>query len=324
MIVIESDIMNKVTYGTTFSQLQCKYLQLDYKETLTNLLDLPFDIIRVCAYWNEIEAEQGAYTFQILDWIIDAISQTDKKIILSVGIKVPRYPEFHLPGWAKSEVAHNTHDIQKSCRKFTEAVLQRYKSNASITYVQIENEPLNNMPIANNRTVDLDFYIGQIHLARSLMRKDQKLLLTNAVNIFPYSWGFDYNKAFFTNLSLADAVGINVYTNIGVKDDKYLKPFPFFWWKLKYWYTLGRKKDTEMWVTEAQSEPWEHGSAVHTSKSSFPSASPEQTETLIDELIYLGYKNILFWGCEQWYWHKKQGRDEWWGLLVKILQKSLK
>ena len=314
--------MNTFTIGTTFSQLQCAYMHLDYKETLTNILSLPFLVIRVSAYWNEIEKQPGTYNFEMLDWIISAIANTDKKIILAVGMKAPRYPEFHIPEWLKHDNSHTTSETQKLCKAFTTAVLERYKDNKSISYIQIENEPLSNMSITNNRTVDLGFYIAQTIQARLLMRPDQKLLLTNAINIFPYSWGKEYNNAFYTNLALADAVGVNVYTNIGVEGGKYLRPLPFLWWKLKSWHNLGTRRNVEMWITEAQSEPWEHGSAVHVSKPSFPSASPQQSEELVKELTHLGYQNILLWGCEYWYWHKKQGREEWWAKMISLLKSA--
>ena len=39
-----------IAFGTTFSSRQCQYLDLDWKEAYSAILDLPWDIIRLGAY----------------------------------------------------------------------------------------------------------------------------------------------------------------------------------------------------------------------------------------------------------------------------------
>lgn len=310
--------MERLTLGTTFSQLQCKYLQLDHTKALSEIVKLPFHTIRVCAYWNEIENKKNEYDYRTIDRVIEEVVNANKKIILAVGMKAPRWPEFHLPQWAKDEA--QSEKVYEQCSKFTRNILQRYRDIPNITHLQIENEPLNKMPITENKAVDKDFLCNQVNEARSLKRPDQKILATTAINIFPYSLGFKYNSAFEFCVSIADAIGVNVYTKIGTPVG-YIQPFPFFWWKLAQWQQEAQQSHTETWITEAQSEPWEHGSAVHTSKAVFPSASPERTEKLVDKLSQLGYKNILLWGCEYWYWQKQNGRSEWWNAMSTLLEK---
>ncbi|MDQ3099314.1 MAG: beta-galactosidase [bacterium] len=305
--------------GTTFSQIQCKYLKIDYKETLKAILTLPLEYIRVCAYWNEIEPQPGQFNFTILDDIISTISKTDKKIVLAVGMKSPRWPEFHFPDWVKqkcdTKLAHIPIDTQtelsSAAFNFISAVISRYKDNHSISYLQIENEAFNNFSFTHNKFVSYSFVRRAVILARTLC-PEKKILLSNAINLAPFDWRREYSSAFEKNLTIADAIGVNVYTKVPVNKQYYAHPTIFFWWRLSKWRKQMQKLGIESWITEAQSEPWEYKSAVHTDKKEYPSASPQRTKSLINKLDKIGYQVILLWGCEYWYWSKLQGRNDWW------------
>jgi hypothetical protein len=314
--------MTEINFGTTFSQLQCKYMNLNYQEALEAILNLPLQTIRVCAYWDEIEQSQNNYSFETLDHIINTTTQANKKIVLAVGMKSPRWPEFHIPQWAKEKYKDSTHqqsEVQDLCHEYTKKVFERYAHNESITHLQVENEPLNSLDVTNGRSISYEFLYDQLRLTTSFKKPHQKILTTNAINIFPYQPGKPFTAAFRFNIHNSDAFGVNVYTKIGIPYGLYVQPFPWFYWKLKEWHEHATSSNTESWITELQSEPWEHGSAVHTKKPVFPSASPSQTEKLTNKLISLGYRNILFWGCEYWYWHKKQGREEWWKKITDLV-----
>ncbi len=314
-----------VRLGTTFSQIQCNYLKLEYQETLENILTLPLEIIRVCAYWNEIEPEQGKYNFTILDAIINSVTAADKKIVLAVGIKSPRWPEFHFPEWIKKQcntkLAHVPMDTQSelssSAFDFIKAVLERYRDNSSIKYIQIENEPFNNFSFAGNKFISYAFVRRAVALARTLC-PEKRILLTNAINLEPFDWAQAFSSPFEKNLTLADAIGVNVYTKVPITQTTYVQPTFLFWWRLSRWHKQMKHFGIESWITEAQSEPWEHNSAVHTDKVEYPSASPQRTKDLVSRLTNIGYETILLWGSEYWYWHKKQGRTAWWEAIQEL------
>jgi hypothetical protein len=315
--------------GTTFSQLQCAYLSLDYTETLDALLTLPLDVYRVCAYWNEIESIENTYNFEILDTIIGKISEANKQIVLSVGIKAPRWPEFHFPRWIKDE-----HDVEKrNCAldtapkiatkgyEFTKKVLERYIPNPKVKYLLIENEGLNNASFTSGRYLSYAFVNSEVFLARSLKRPDQKILCNNAIDLVP-PWPANDEDKLNLSLTLSDAVGINVYTKVPITDSTYLQPNFIYWWKLRRWLRKIQKADREPWITEAQAEPWEkhngQGSVVHIDQLEYPSASPEKAIALVSKLAHIGFPNILMWGSEYWYWHKAQGRNEWWNAITEL------
>jgi len=56
--------------------------------------------LRLVAYWQKIEPEQGKYSFEDLDWQIKEAEKRDIEVILVIGRKVSRWPECHIPEWA--------------------------------------------------------------------------------------------------------------------------------------------------------------------------------------------------------------------------------
>ena len=98
-----ADPNRKITWGVTFSTYFAKKMNIDWKAAYVAILDdLKIRNLRVVAYWAEIEATKGAYDFSDLDWQVEQAGQHGAKIILSVGRRVPRWPECHEPDWAKS------------------------------------------------------------------------------------------------------------------------------------------------------------------------------------------------------------------------------
>ena len=66
--------------------------------TLATLLDYPFQLIRLGAYWNRIEDGPGRFDTGELDRQVEAAERAGKQIIVCVGaVKTFGYPEFFVP-----------------------------------------------------------------------------------------------------------------------------------------------------------------------------------------------------------------------------------
>jgi hypothetical protein len=325
--MIETKHKRPSVLGTTFSQLQCNFLNISYQECCRDVATLPFNAIRVCAYWEEIEKTENVYSYEILDYIVTEFSKKEIQIILTVGIKSPRWPEFHIPKWLRDKY-NTTHqdiavdsfsEIATKAYQFTENTVCRYKDNPHIKYFLIENEGLNNAEFTNGRHISHAFIHSEIDLVRRLKRPDQKIMCTNAIEL-SLLWADD-KYALRQNLHLADAVGINVYTKIPKNNRQYIEPTFLFWMKLKNWRNKIIQKGCEPWITESQAEPWElhdgKGSAIHINEKNYPSSSPQSSVKLASKLTKIGFNKILLWGCEHWYWHKKNGNNEWWNEIEK-------
>ena len=79
--------------GISFRPLQAESFGLNKRDTLQALLAYPFQLIRLGAYWNQMEPESGTFYPDELDWQIEAAESAGKQIILCVGpLKTFGYP----------------------------------------------------------------------------------------------------------------------------------------------------------------------------------------------------------------------------------------
>lgn len=314
--------------GTTFSQLQCQYIGLDYRETFRAICQLGFRQVRLCSYWNEIEATENSFEFGVLDWLLEESQRQGVEIVLTVGMKAPRYPEFHFPNWVQEK--YDTRDrtqpidanpaIADYTLRFVDRVLEHTRNAPNLKYWQVENEPFAKLDITGDRWLSPEFVLKEVELVRSRALPNHKILLTSAISL-PDTNAED-DRAFGTCLALADAVGINVYTKVPIGDTVYLEPQPSYWKKLRTWQYFLKARNKEAWIAEAQAEPWEPKQLVAMSDGVHPSSSPRQMGDLIHRVNTAGYRNVLLWGCEYWYWHRINGRSHWWQAVEKLMQET--
>src|SRR5260370_35734403 len=84
--------------GFSFRPRQIEAFGLDAHATLDVLLAQPFSVVRLPAYWNQIEPSVGKFDTSELDWQLEAVERAGKRVIMSVGaIKNFGYPEFFVP-----------------------------------------------------------------------------------------------------------------------------------------------------------------------------------------------------------------------------------
>lgn len=313
--------------GTTFSQLQCKYMGLDYRDVFRHTCSLGFDRIRLCSYWNEIEPAENKFDFTALDWLLDESHKHGIEVVLTVGMKAPRWPEFHFPDWIKdrhnitqnSEAIDHNPTIADRTLNFTQKVIEHARKAPSIKYWQIENEPFTRLEITGGRHLSYEFVRLEAEVARTHALPEQKLLMTNAISL-PSADLDEDDHAFEESLALADAIGINVYTKVPADASFYLEPQQPYWQKLQLWHQSLAANGKEDWIAEAQAEPWEPNQLVAMGKAEYPSSTPRRAASLVNSLTEIGYGTVMLWGCEYWYWQRKNGRNLWWWTMQQLVK----
>src|SRR3972149_7837847 len=124
--------------GATFSNKYCFELGLEPLAALEEILKmLPLQTVRLCAYWDEIEQKEGNFDFSLLDGQIKLIGKkTD--LVIALGRKVPRWPEFHEPVWALSK---DKEFLISALQNYIKKTVEKYKSLENLKMWQVENEP---------------------------------------------------------------------------------------------------------------------------------------------------------------------------------------
>ena len=326
-----------VHIGTTFSTKQCRYLGVNAKKTLKEILKIKFDLIRLSAYWDELEAQEGVYDFSGLDWQIAEAVSKQIPIVLTVGMKAPRWPEFFIPPWLLTrlrlpkggDVSRKAYLRERTLR-FLEAVMQHYRDEPMIRYWQVENEPL-------DRVDPTFWWIGpafvqqEVELVRRLDPMHRPILLTTVTYPNPLLRKlmhlFMRHDAIDESLRLGDILGVNVYPVVGHR---------WFFKKSYYWTTPKERNEylssilqrptrgtKPVWVTELQAEPWEPNQLVYTGQEQPPTGNPALVQQNVQELRALEIQAILLWGAEYWQFRKARYQDShWWDAVHKLLWKE--
>lgn len=297
---------DKIAWGVNFSQKHSQSLGLDWKENYLALLDdLKVKNIKLAAHWDLIEPQENQFNFQDLDWQLEKAEEKGAKIILAIGMKTPRWPECHIPEWAKNK---SKQEQQKEILKMLENIVLRYKDSPTIKYWQVENEPF--FPFGDCPWVDKDFLKKEIDLVKFLDKKDRVLISDSGEGSF---W---IQAAIF-----GDMVGTTMYRKAWFRQLGFYihYPFPPIFYARKA-QIINKLFDKEVICVELQAEPWGP-------KLLYDSPMEEQEKTMnleqfkanIEFAKKTGLKEFYFWGSEWWYWMKeKQKRPEIWDEARKI------
>lgn len=322
--------------GTTFSPVQCEYLKQDWKKVYIKILDMGFDIVRLGAYWDKIEKEKDIYDFSDLDWQIKEAKKRKTAVLLTVGMKAPRWPEYHIPGWVLKkvdlkfgqDVSRNAY-LRERTVKFIEEVVGRYENDPTLQCWQVENEPL-------DRSGEHYWWIGKKFLTEevALVKKLDPLKRPIVINVATYPNKFLHFLArlfapeppITDSLSLCDILGLNIYPTVG---HEFFRKKMYFWthpWERVECFARiikrAKLKGKKIWITELQAEPWEPGELVHMDKEGPKTIWPEMIKNAFCEIESLGIDAVFLWGAEYWFYRKTRYEDKSWLERAKNLVSS--
>ncbi len=290
-------------YGATFSKIYAQDLGLDWKAVYASMLDeLDVRLVRVPAYWSAIEPQPGQYDFADIDWQIAEAAKREAKVILTMGMKAPRWPECYLPSWTQGM---SPDEIHRRALDMVRAVVEHYKNEAIISDWQVENEPL--LPFGMCPKPDYAFLKTEVDLVHSL---DQRPVLMQ-----------DSGEAsvWVPTAELADTLGVSLYRFVWYKKVGYIH-WPAF--ASLYWFkaALARAHVDRVIITELQAEPWftQPLTAVPIDEQ----LAQLDESVLRDNVAFaklVGFPEVYFWGVEWWYWLKGQGHPELWDAAKEII-----
>ncbi len=334
-------VVGPVQVGTSFSPWRAEYLGLDYQKAFTRLEAMHFRVIRLSAYWDQVDRDG----YDQLDWLMNEAQRAHQPVVLTVGMKALGWPEFFIPDATRSvRAVSNGQDvaaeptIREGTLGFVDETVLRYRDNRALIAWQIENEPFNRAG-PDRLWIDANFVRDEIASARSLDGHHRPIIV-NAFSHFNIVFdrasarqGFDLRQLLgfeadgaerdaLSVLNRGDVLGLDVYTAIGYKflGQNQMSHADSDWPdRLAMMRELARRQGKQAWITEAQAEPWESSPNSYTSPKS---TSPEAIRTIFANLKDAGYTTILFWGSEYWLWREDRGDSRWVNTVKSILRKE--
>lgn len=297
----------EISWGVDFSQKHAQGLGLDWQELYLALFDdLKVKNLKVNTYWDLIEPEKGSYNFEDLDWQIEKAEEKGAELLLVIGMKTPRWPECHIPDWAKEL---SKEEQQERILKLVENIVLRYRGRSSVKMWQVENEPF--FPFGECPWVDKNFLKKEIDLVKLLDSQNRPVIISDSGE----------GSFWIAAARMGDIVGTTMYKKVWVQQVgayfTYPLPAIFYHRKAEIIRNLFNK---EVICIELQAEPWGP-------KLLYDSPIEEQEKTMnLEQFRYniefakkTGFKEFYLWGAEWMYWMKTtQNNPEIWNETKKL------
>lgn len=289
----------QIKYGVTFSPRYARYLGLDWRQTFVKILnETGAKNLRLPTYWEEIEVEPNNFNFSDSDFMLLEAGQKGAKVIMVVGARQPRWPECHVPAWAK---ALSVTERRQKILQFVAKTVERYKDHSSVWAWQVENEPLLKSFGESCDSPDKNFLKTEAGLVKSLSNKT--VIMTDSGELG--SW--------VTAMRLSDIFGTTLYRQVYDKFFGYTTyPLPPYFYNIKS--SLVRNifapNNLKTIIVELQAEPWFANGDFVATEEQIKLFTTQDFKNYTNFARGTGFDEVYLWGVEWWYFMAGQGHPE--------------
>lgn len=306
----KAPVSEEIKWGVNFSQKHSQDLGLDWKENYLALLDdLEVKNLKVAVPWDLIEPKKGEYHFEDIDWQVEEAEKRGAKVLLVIGMKTPRWPECHLPQWAKEL---DREEQEERILKMLKSVVLHYNDFQAVHSWQVENEPFfpfGDCPWLHRR----EFLKEEAELVKETDIQKRPIIVSDSGE-----WSLWFRAA-----RIGDVVGITTYRKVWFSQMSFYVTYPippvFYYRRAQL---VEKFYDKEVVCVEFQAEPW--GPALLYSsplEEQEKTMNPEQFKKNIEYAKKTGLNTFYLWGSEWWYWMKeKHGEREIWDEAKKLFR----
>lgn len=304
IFIVFNTVMSRVEpassfrFGVTFSPRYAKYLKLDWQKTYMQALDnLKVRNLRIPSYWDVLEPEEKKFSFEETDFMLNEASKRGARMIVVVGIRQPRWPECHIPSWAKKLPVS---ERQQKLLQFIGRVVDRYRDKPQIWAWQVENEPLLSFGEGCD-SPDQSFLKQEVELVRKLSSKT--IIMTDSGEL-----GF-----WEVPMSLSDIFGTTMYRKVYDRLLGYVSyPLPPLFYNIKSSlvrdiFARGNQKTI---IAELQAEPWLANGAFLSPDQQAKLFTVAELKSNINFSKKTGFNEAYLWGVEWWYFMAEHGHPE--------------
>lgn len=295
----------KITWGVNFSKEHAEGFGLNWRVAYSALFeDLKVKHVKILATWKNLAPEPNIFRFDDLDFQIAEAEKNKADAIVVIGMKTGRWPECHLPEWAKPI---KKIDQQEQILKLLTATVERYRNSRALQAWQVENEAM--FVFGDCPWYDEAFFKREIALVKQLDP-------AHPVVVTDSGEGSLWWKA----AGLGDIVGTTLYRKLWFEPlGRYVTyPIPAVFYGRKAWLVeklFGKKVING----ELQAEPWGQTLLYFLPREEqVKTMTPEQFWNVIDYAKRTGLDTFYLWGAEWWYDLKMKGEPGMWDAARKL------
>jgi hypothetical protein len=296
------DITSSRMIGVSFSVKNCREYNIDWRAALKDTIGLGFKRFRLMSYWDMHEPMQGTYDFNLLQEQIKIITKAGGQVTQCLGIRQPRWPETHMPQWAK-DLPHD--QAVAAYLKYQYAAVQELKKYPAIISWQLENEFWLR---SFGESFDFDRNRLRTEFVQLCQQDPTRPIIMSLANTF--------------SLPLRgpkpDIYATSMYRNLYDKGTYRKTYFSPLYYRIKR-LLIRLMTGCDLIIHELQMEPWGPQANWFMSDDeqakSYDASQIDQTITFARKS---GINYIDAWGAEWWYWRKTAKKDV---TLTKVLKK---
>lgn len=335
--------------GISFRPRQVEALGLDFQASLRTLLAYPFEIIRLGAYWNDMEPAPGRFCPDELDRQVDAAEQAGKQIIVCVGpVKTFGYPELFVPDHHLSQPLREGALVEPADHRslldagtaFVTRIVERYRDRKAIIAWQVEHEAVDPLGMEQSWRLSTEFVREEVDGVRSADPTRPIMMngfLPTSVPVGLQQWWRtrDQGDSLSVAQRLADIVGIDFYPRHAVAAlgarTMYLDGSRTPWQqrRRRELFDWAAAPGRELMVSEGQAEPWE-------TVTNPPNPDNEGMYSCLPEHLIENYNQCmgwnrgapsrisayLFWGAEYWLLRQRDGDPRYLRAFTRVLDNA--
>jgi hypothetical protein len=286
----------------TFSQPYAQDLGLDWKKAYEEMLEgLNVKLIRIPVYWNRVQPSPDRLEFADLDWQLDQAASHDAKVVLSIGRRVPRWPECHEPEWLKELPSEGASG--RALLSFMETLVRKYQNHPAVFMWQVENEPFLGS-FGQCPELDKDFFDSEIALVKKL-DPSKPILITDSGELSLWTEAGKRGDLFGTTLYRF------VFSDIFKR--YWVNYIPSWFYRAKAGLVRALNPGKPVIIAELQAEPWTTRGILNTPiEEQFKTMSMKKFESILGVARATGFTPQYLWGVEWWYWMKQNNHPEFW------------
>lgn len=301
-ILTERPVPEQIQYGMSYNTPYARELGLDWQDTYDAILDeLGVRHLRLAAHWPMVEPRMDTYNFTELDYQIARAEEVGATVVMAVGRRLPRWPECHVPEWAKER---SWEEQQAQILEYMTLVVERYKNSPAITYWQVENEPYLTV-FAYEHCGDFDeaFFEQQVAHVRSLDTA-RPILVTDSGNLGV--WAGPWRNG--------DAFGTSVYVHFWNPElGQFRTVLPAWFYRVKANVMTLVYGEKESILIELSAEPWLLEPITNVDlETQYSRMDLEKFNDIIEYARDTRFEKQYLWGAEWWYWLHEQGESQMW------------
>ena len=330
--------------GISFRSPQVDALGLSLRESLTELLTYPFELLRLGAYWRRIEPRPGDFLTGELDSQLDAAEAAGKQVLLCVGaVKTFGYPEFFVPPHRLPRPIREGIRVRPGSHRwllepaldFVRRLVERYRERRCIVGWQVEHESVDPLGVEHSWRLDAEFVRAEIAAVRDSDPQRRPILLNG---FWPMSYLVALQQWWRTRdqgdsvafaLRNADIVGLDVYPCHGLISFGRLTAYlaggagPLHSHARERVFTQARAAGRRVMISEGQAEPWETiVKPPSPAEGAMYSCTPERMVQTYNTCLRWNddLYAYVFWGAEYWLLRAKGGDVSYLNAFSRILE----